>query len=47
MTKFHGERGSLLRKMEREDLNAICGDVMKTLYDEAFHEIVQFIGKKV
>jgi hypothetical protein len=34
----HGERRSLLRKMNREDLRALYSDVMKTLHDEAFYE---------
>lgn len=36
--KAHGERRSLLRKIDREDLRAIYSDVMKTLHDEAFYE---------
>ena len=36
--KSHGERRSLLRKMEREDLRALYSDVMETLHDEAFYE---------
>jgi secreted Zn-dependent insulinase-like peptidase len=34
----HGERRSLLRKMNREDLRALYSDIMKTLHDEAFCE---------
>lgn len=34
----HGERRSLLRKIDREDLRAIYSDVMRTLHDEAFYE---------
>jgi len=36
--KSHGERRSLLRKMDREDLRALYSDVMRTLHDEAFYE---------
>jgi len=36
--KSHGERRSLLRKMDREDLRAVYSDVMRTLHDEAFYE---------
>ncbi|MBS7638707.1 hypothetical protein KEJ49_07515 [Candidatus Bathyarchaeota archaeon] len=36
--RTHGERRSLLRKMDREDLRAIYSDVMRTLHDEAFYE---------
>ncbi|MEM2168617.1 MAG: hypothetical protein QW186_02285 [Candidatus Bathyarchaeia archaeon] len=36
--RSHGERRSLLRKMNREDLRAMYSDVMKTLHDEAFYE---------
>ncbi|MBS7651500.1 HEPN domain-containing protein [Candidatus Bathyarchaeota archaeon] len=34
----HGERRSLLRKIDREDLRAIYSDVMRKLHDEAFYE---------
>lgn len=34
----HGERRSLLRKIEREDLRALYSDAMKTLHDETFYE---------
>jgi len=36
--RSHGERRSLLRKMDREDLRAFYSDVMRTLHDEAFYE---------
>ena len=36
--KSHGERRSLLRKIDREDLRALYSDAMKTLHDEAFYE---------
>lgn len=36
--KSHGERRSLLRKMDREDLRGLYSDVMRTLHDEAFYE---------
>ena len=36
--RSHGERRSLLRKMDREDLRALYSDVMRTLHDEAFYE---------
>lgn len=36
--KSHGERRSLLRKVDREDLRAFYSDVMRTLHDEAFYE---------
>jgi len=36
--KSHGERRSLLRKIDREDLRALYSDVMRTLHDEAFYE---------
>ncbi len=35
--KSHGERRSLLRKMDREDLRALYSDIMETLHDEAFY----------
>lgn len=36
--KSHGERRSLLRRINREDLRALYSDAMKTLHDEAFYE---------
>lgn len=36
--KSHGERRSLLRRMDREDLRAVYSDIMRTLHDEAFYE---------
>jgi len=36
--KSHGERRSLLRKVDREDLRALYSDAMRTLHDEAFYE---------
>lgn len=36
--RSHGERRSLLRKMDREDLRASYSDAMRTLHDEAFYE---------
>ena len=36
--KSHGERRSLLRKIDKEDLRALYSDAMKTLHDEAFYE---------
>jgi hypothetical protein len=35
-----GEKRSLLRQMEREDLRALYSDMMRTLQDEAFYEEV-------
>ncbi len=36
--RSHGERRTLLRKMDREDLRATYSDIMRTLHDEAFYE---------
>jgi hypothetical protein len=49
----HAERRKILRKMGREDLRVLYGDLMKTLHEEAFHQgiyqpyEVQYAVKKV
>jgi hypothetical protein len=40
IARSHAERRSLLRQIGREDLRAIYSDIMRTLHDEAFHEMV-------